>query len=122
MKERNERDKLERVASFRVSHTLGDDLETVARANNQNVQDLLRLAARALVRCHHEHGSIPLDMELRQRTWLPAAAAGAEGTLNEAKLAGSEKKPIPSKGRKPGASTPLSRSNPADSGGIAASA
>lgn len=69
-----------RQIPFRVSAELAADLEEVAAATptGLTVQDLLRLAAKALVECHRTNGGIPLDMELRQRSWAPAIDQAAE--------------------------------------------
>lgn len=50
-----------------LSETLLDELTAVARANDTGAQELLRRAARAIVRCHHELGTVPMDMQIIQR-------------------------------------------------------
>jgi hypothetical protein len=71
MNKRSQREKLDAQFPFRMTENMALEFEEVARSNGQNSQDLLRLAVRALIRCHEANGSIPLDMELRQRTWAP---------------------------------------------------
>jgi hypothetical protein len=112
------KEKLARQLPFRVTDALGDELEAVARANDRDVQDLLRTAARAIVRCHHENGSIPLDMELVQREWRPRQLTSSEQLLNEAEGT-VQKKNSPAKGRSPGPAIALYRTKPASAPGAA---
>jgi hypothetical protein len=118
MQKSEEKPKLERQMPFRLTEALGDELEAVARANETTVQVLLRNAARALVRCHHQHGSIPLDMELVQREWRPREITSSEQLLNEAGVT-VQKKNSPAKGRSPGPAIALYRTKPASAPGAA---
>ena len=43
------------------------DLRAVAAAKGQEVAEILRWAAEAIIRCQAEYGDIPRDMEIRQR-------------------------------------------------------
>lgn len=60
-------EKLDARLLFSLSGPLLSDLERVAAQNDCSVQELLRRAARAIVRCQEEHGEVPMDMELSQR-------------------------------------------------------
>ena len=118
VKNRISREKLNALLPFRLTGIMRDELEAVARANDQNVQDLVRLAVRALIRCHHENGGIPLDMELVQREWRPREITSGEQLLNEPE-GPVQKKSSPSKGRSPGSAVDLYRTKPAAASGAA---
>lgn len=118
MKNRISREKLDALLPFRLTAVMRDELEAVARANDQNVQDLVRLAVRAIIRCHHENGGVPLDMELRQREWRPREITSSEQLLNEAEGM-VQKKSGPTKGRSPGSAVALYRTKPANASGAA---
>lgn len=96
-----------------LNDSLHEQLRDVAKEIDFSVQEMLREAARAIVRAYKAHGTVPRDMELRQlRIDFEAHALAAEDA-GEYGQSGKKKAttPRPSQ-RSPGSGTPLSRSEP----------
>lgn len=52
----------------RMPERMETDLRAIAEEKGDEVAEILRWAAEAIIRCHDEYGDIPRDMEISQKT------------------------------------------------------
>lgn len=93
-----------------LPESLLEDLRLAARASTASPAELLRRAAKAIVRCHQSHGEVPMDMELIQRQVGLSAEAARRDELRRGGLAAAITPHLAPEGELPSPKSPAAQS------------